>query len=138
MKYEVKKVETTGVTVEFEDKAWAVVPVLKGDTDKDIMDRISTFETKQVFTNVEDIPIKVGYKGDTYPTDDGKKPDPDSITYTYKQVRQQNYPSIGDQLDALHWAREGDDTNLKAIDVAIKAVKDKYPKDNKEYKQSDL
>lgn len=43
-------------------------------------------------------------------------------TYGYK--RQQEYPSIGDQLDALYHAGTFDAT----MTAQIKAVKDKYPK----------
>ncbi len=43
-------------------------------------------------------------------------------TYAYKRERE--YPSIGDQLDALYHAGTFDST----MTATIKAVKDKYPK----------
>tara|TARA_R100000995_G_C3360622_1_gene67247 strand:- start:46 stop:330 length:285 start_codon:yes stop_codon:yes gene_type:complete len=45
-----------------------------------------------------------------------------SIAYVEK--RQEEYPSIGDQLDMIYHAGVGGDT----FQAAIKAVKDKYPK----------
>ena len=39
------------------------------------------------------------------------------------------YPSIGDQLAALYDARQGNDKPIKEIDAKIKAVKEKYPKE---------
>jgi hypothetical protein len=52
-----------------------------------------------------------------------------ALKLTYGWKRQQEYPSIGDQLDALYHAGIFDST----MTAAIKAVKDKYPK-----KESDL
>ena len=50
--------------------------------------------------------------------------DPDGEYKEYKQLRQFEYPDIGDQLDALYHA------GVFTEDMAnkIKAVKDKYPK----------
>lgn len=39
------------------------------------------------------------------------------------------YPSIADQLAALYDARQGNDKPIKEIDARIKAVKEKYPKE---------
>ena len=133
MKYKVTKVEVDGITVEYEDKAWALIPILKTDTESDIKARVGEFVTKEVFSSTSDVPIAVGFESDTVsesPTEE--------ITYTYKQARAANYPQMGDQLDALHWARQGDDTQSKAVDEAIKAVKAKYPKDDTVYKAEDL
>ena len=44
---------------------------------------------------------------------------------------------MGKQLDALYWAREGDDTELKAVDATIKLVKEKIPKGTS-YKHSEV
>jgi len=133
MKYKVTKVETDGITVEYEDKAWAFIPILKKDTEADIKGRIREYATKETFDKVSDVPLKVGYEADTI-----EEVTSEEITYTYKQARAANYPQVGDQLDALHWARQGDDTQSKAMDEAIKAVKAKYPKDDTVYKAEDL
>ena len=46
-------------------------------------------------------------------------------TLTYADNRKAEYPSIGDQLDALYHAGTFDST----MTATIKAVKDKYPKE---------
>lgn len=46
----------------------------------------------------------------------------------YREKRRAAYPSIEDQLDALHKARNGDDAHLRVIEAHIQKVKDKYPK----------
>lgn len=48
----------------------------------------------------------------------------EAMKKTYQYKREQEYPSIGDQLDALYHAGTFDAT----MTATIKAVKDKYPK----------
>lgn len=137
MKYKITKVATDGVTVEYEDGAWAFVPILKSERKMDILAKIPAFASKEVFDKEEDVPLNVGFEGDTddaAATEDEKN----EVTYTYEQAREGNYPMVGDQLDALYWARQGDDTQLKALDELIKNVKAKYPKDDTLYKAEDL
>jgi hypothetical protein len=50
--------------------------------------------------------------------------DQTALEATYSFKRKHEYPSIGDQLDALYHAGTFDST----MTAAIKAVKDKYPK----------
>ena len=57
----------------------------------------------------------------------------DYNTVDYKEARRETYPTISEQLDALYWARQGDDTKQKAVDDAIKVIKDRYPKDMKAF-----
>lgn len=45
----------------------------------------------------------------------------------YRDARLAEYPSIGDQLDALYKARHGDDSELQAIDARIAEVKARHP-----------
>lgn len=54
----------------------------------------------------------------------GNTPEPADIITNYKTLRQAEYPSVGDQLDALFHA------GLMPVEMAIKiqAVKAKYPK----------
>jgi hypothetical protein len=57
--------------------------------------------------------------------EEGNTPEPaDVVTPDYRALRQAEYPSIGDQLDALFHA------GLLPLELAIKiqAVKAKYPK----------
>ena len=134
MNYKITKVAVDSVTVEYSDGAWAVVPILQGWTKNDIHNSIIQFQTKQVFKSVTDVPVKVGDTGDT----DKEAIEEKVLEYGYKQARETKYPKIGDQLDALYWARNGDDSVQTGIDAAIKAVKDKFPKDDKKYKPSDM
>ena len=134
MNYKITKVAVDSVTVEYSDGAWAVVPILQGWTKNDIHNSIIQFQTKQVFKSVSDVPVKVGDTGDT----DKELVEVEEIEYGYKQARETKYPKIVDQLDALYWARKGDDSIQTGIDAAIKAVKDKFPKDDKKYKRSDM
>jgi hypothetical protein len=46
----------------------------------------------------------------------------------YAERRAAEYPSVGDQLDALYKARQGDSGDLERIDAAIAEVKARYPK----------
>ena len=55
--------------------------------------------------------------------------DPEKTLLDWKQLRQQVYPTRGDQLDALYKARKGDPSELQEIDVAIEEVKTLIPKD---------
>ena len=141
MNYTISKVAVDSVTVEYSDGAWAVVPILQGWTKSDIHNSIIQFQTKQVFKSVDDVPLKVGDTGDTekhYDKDGNELVEVEEIEYGYKEAREAKYPKLGDQLDALYWARKGDDSIQTGIDSAIKAVKDKFPKDDKKYKLSDI
>ena len=46
----------------------------------------------------------------------------------YREAREAEYPSIGDQLDALYKARHGDASELAAIDARIAEVKGRHPR----------
>ena len=46
----------------------------------------------------------------------------------YVALRRSEYPSIADQLDALYKARNGDTSELEAMDKKVTAIKEKYPK----------
>jgi hypothetical protein len=49
----------------------------------------------------------------------------------YREYRRAAYPSIEDQLDAIHKARLGDESHLQIIEEQIRRVKEKYPKGKK-------
>lgn len=49
-------------------------------------------------------------------------------TEAYREAREAEYPSIGDQLDALYKERQGDPSELAAIDARIAEVKARHPK----------
>ena len=47
---------------------------------------------------------------------------------SYKVQRQEQYPSVPDQLEALYLARKGDNTKLNQVDAIIDEVKASIPK----------
>ncbi len=48
---------------------------------------------------------------------------------TYAQKRQEEYPSIGDMIDALCKAKAGNDSELTALMTVRDSIKVKYPKE---------
>ena len=122
MKFTVKAKTKTDVTVDYDDGTFAIFPINKGNTLDDITNQASLFNNSQVpFDSVDDVPVEIGKEYDTTP--DGIDGDAD-----YRVARRAHYPEIGKQLDALYWAREGDDTQSKSIDAQIKLVKETIPK----------
>lgn len=131
MKFKIKEVTTDSVKVEFEDSSWAVVPIQKGQSKSAIITDINLYGNKrEPFEKVNDVPVTVS---DEWIDTSAVEP----TEVDYKGARRQHYPSIGHQMDSLYWAREGDDTNLKAVDVLIKEVKTKIPKGTS-YKEEDI
>ena len=132
MKYKITEVKTNSVKAEYEDGTWAEVPIRNTDTKFQIQNNIASFAPKKPFEKVEDVPVTVST--DWVDPKDYKLIDEQ---VDYKTARSAHYPPIGNQLDALYWAREGDSTALEAIDAVIKEVKAKIPKGST-YKQSEV
>ena len=132
MDYTITKVETDKITVTYADKSWAVIPLVKGLLKEELQTLIATFAPKEYESSVSDIPLKEGDTGNTT-TDQTVV----ASKYSYQQVREIHYPTIGNQLDAMYWARQGDDTKQKAYDVYINEIKTKIPKDDKEYTEDE-
>ena len=131
MKFTIKTVNVDSIGVEYADGSTAVVPTEKNQSKDSIIQLINSFHnTYQEWDSVDDVPVKVGDELEHVPD----KLD-DEVNYI--EARQVNYPSWGTQFDALYWAREGDDTQLKNVDARIKNVKEKIPK-NKTYKRDEL
>jgi len=131
MKFKITEITTSSVKVQYENGTWASVPVSKGQNKNTIHDKILSYVNEAPpFDKVSDVPVTVSsdYIEVTRETDP---------TVDYQAARAYHYPQIGDQLDALHWAREGDDTTLKAVDENIKTVKSKIPKGST-YKNSQV
>jgi|TARA_R100000081_G_C4809681_1_gene170208 hypothetical protein len=130
MKFKVTAKNTSTVSVEFEDGSNAVVPITKGQTKEDIIMNVSSWHNVPVeFDKVSDVPIEVGDTWLEY-----KEEDP---VQDYRSARSFHYPSWGKQFDSLYWARQGDDTEQKAVDATIKLVKEKIPKGTS-YKTSEI
>ena len=122
MKFKIKEVTTESVKAEYEDGSWAIIPIQKEQTKDAILNEIDQYGNKRApFDKVTDVPVTASEDW----LDISEVP---QTEVDYKTARRRNYPSVGHQLDSLHWAREGDDTNLKAVDALIKEVKAKIPK----------
>ena len=131
MKFKITKVDVGSVSVEYDNGSIATIPLTKGTSLDKLKDIIAGYNNPpQPYDKVEDVPVKVGDELEY------KREEPDD-TLTYAQARAANYPAIGSQLDALYWARQGDDTQRKLYDVKIKEVKDKIPKSGT-YKKSEV
>ena len=125
MKFTVKEKKASSVTIEYEDKSIAEIPIAKGFTKQDIQDRAAFFNERATeFDSVDDVPVNIGEELEATPF---ANPSAD-IEAGYKEARRAHYPEVEKQLDAAYWARNGDDTQQKAIDATIKLVKDTIPK----------
>ena len=135
MKFKVTKVEKDRVIIEYEDKSWASLSVLKGQTKAEILNQANSMAPLPTYDSVSEVPVNVGDEGDT---PDSSSTTESSTTYSWHDARLANYPGNAQQLHALHKQREGDDTDIKALDVLIKAVDDKYPENSGPYKEDEL
>ena len=131
MKFTVREVGLNSVTVDFEDGSWAEVPYSDGLKSKaDLLRLIDTYSNKlntlpaEFVTAGEELDSEVITGEDEQLSDD-----PEKTLLDWKQLRQQVYPTRGDQLDALYKARKGDPSELQEIDVANEEVKPHIPKD---------
>lgn len=121
MKFTVKAKTASNVTIEYEDKSTAVIPIVKGFTKDDITQQAAFYNQRAAsFDSADQVPVTVG---EELETSIGQDRD-----VTYREAREAHYPSISKQLDVAYWARNGDDTQQKKVDEAIKLVKDTIPK----------
>ncbi|MCK5546855.1 MAG: hypothetical protein KAI27_05740 [Rhodospirillaceae bacterium] len=56
------------------------------------------------------------------------EPIPEPAPPTYKQLREAEYPAMGDMIDAMAKALEGDASEFDQLQVTRTAIKSKYPK----------
>lgn len=140
IQYTIREVSTSSITVDYEDGSWAVVPINSLMTKQDIEVLIGDFRpAPNGFSSVDEVPFTVGESGETSTSFERElKTKQERIEreeermnrlYGYDQIRKRKYPELGDQLDALYWARQGDDTHLQKIDQEIQNVKSTFPKD---------
>lgn len=140
IQYTVREISTSSITVDYADESWAIVPIHYGMTKQEIEDRIADFQPlANQFNSLDEIPFTVGESGEASSLAERelirKKEIEQKIEaknnqiLTYADFRLDNYPPIGDQLDALYWSRQGNDDFIKKIDQEIQTVKEQYPKD---------
>lgn len=72
--------------------------------------------------------VRAGSGNWVFKTKPQPKPAPEPTPPTYKQLRQAEYPPMGDMIDAMAKALEGDGAEFSALQVTRTAIKAKYPK----------
>lgn len=135
MDYTVREVAVDHIVVDFADGGWAQVPV-QSDWDKARIEveisKFVPFTRDMAFASVADVPVAVGDAGTVgsyYDSELAAETARRAVEVTYEGFRSRAYPTLGDQMDALYKARQGDSTELDAIDAQIAQVKTDYPKD---------
>ena len=122
MKATVKEITVSTVKVEYEDGTYALVPIEKMQNKEAITQTVSSYNhTIEPFDKVSDVPVSVGEVLEVTGSSD-------DVDVDYRDARLAHYPRVNRQMDAAYWAREGDDTQQKAVDAEILNVKTKIPK----------
>lgn len=130
--YTIREVTTSEVVVDYSDNTAARIPLVPTDTRETILKRILQFSSERArkgFGSIEEVPVAVGETGVLQR---------EVEFFTYADLRVFEYPTIGDQLDAFYWSRNGDTSRLEAIDSEITEVKARYPKDMAPVSQDQL
>jgi hypothetical protein len=149
IQYTIREISTSSITVDYDDGSWAVVPINSLMTRQDIEELIGDFQpVTNGFNSVDEVPFEVGESGETLTSfekilkkkqeETQKEEEENNRLFTYSEIREEKYPTLGDQLDALYWARQGDNTILQQIDQEIQNVKSQYPKDMTPMTKDDL
>lgn len=138
MKFTVREVGLNSVTVDYEDGSWAEVPYTKDIQSKnDLLRLIDQYAHKPNTLSEEFLSVGEELDSETLDEDEETRLE-DNPVWNWQQMRQQAYPSRGDQLDALYWARKGDSSQLAEIDKALEEVKTKIPKTTKDMSKKDF
>jgi len=129
VKYTMRTVETDKLTVDYADGSWAEIPLRRHLDASQIEDLIASFNPQSdYFESVDEVPFRAGQTGEIATFWERQQQSNQTIV-NYVTARGQAYPPIGEQLDALYWARKGDTSKLELIDSRIDEVKETYPKD---------
>lgn len=130
--FTIRSVTPAHLTVDYADGSWANVPIRKGQSKEEILSIIASFNHRiEPFDTVDAVPFAEGEVGDAPTTQeltDAAVASNANDLMTYADLRAADYPPVGDQLDALYWARQGNPAQLQAIDAEIQSVKSTYPK----------
>jgi len=122
MKATVKEITVSTLKVEYEDGTYALVPIEKMQNKEAITQTVSSYNnTIEPFDKVSDVPVSVGEVLEVTSSSE-------DVDVDYRDARLAHYPRVNRQMDAAYWAREGDDTQQKAVDAEILNVKTKIPK----------
>lgn len=134
MDFTVRSVATDHIVVDFADGGWAQVPVQSNWDKERILVEISKFvpfTNDMAFADVDSVPMEEGETGTVgsyYDSELARETARRAVEVGYDAFRARMYPSLGDQMDAMYKARQGDSTQLDEIDAAITQVKADYPK----------
>lgn len=131
--FTVREVTAESLVVDYGDGSWAQIPLRNLDKKSDILKMIAAFNPgASSFASAAEVPFEVGESGEVQTAAEeaaAREAESAAQPVTYAELRANAYPALGDQLDAMYWARQGDDTAQQAIDEAISGVKATYPKD---------
>ena len=143
MKFTVREVGVSSITVDFEDGSWAEVPISEEDSTKEqLIATIMQFAPKPPISFADNMPLSVGeeVEVDGLPVVDeaAEEVEEVDILLSWDQMRKELYPGLRDQLDAMYWARHGKPEILEEIDAAIQEVKTTIPKGMKSMTRGEL
>ena len=147
--YTIKSVAKNNIVVTYEGGVEVNIPVNTWVNKEWIEAQIRLRYRESDQGTVDDIPFKAGDTGSivTFQENEDviKKAQNDyqaafnGATFDYKLIRRILYPYINEQIGALVKAViTGDKTELEDINTKIEKVKTDYPKDSKEYTQTEL
>lgn len=146
--YKVTDVTKSSITVSYEEGEWARFALDKSMTKDDLEAIIRNYgpapSTRTPFDKVSDVPLQLNATGTI--TDHQEQRTIENqlqdearldMDISYKVQRQEQYPSVPDQLEALYLARKGDNTKLNQVDAIIDEVKASIPKTTPDIKAKD-
>lgn len=140
--FTVREVSAEALVVDYGDGSWASIPLRNMETKTDILKLIAAFNHGvSKFESAADVPFSVGESGNVQTIQEeaeAAKELAEQRLLTYKELRAPNYPPISDQLDAMYWSRQGDDTAQQDIDALIAGVKESFPKDMEPITQAEF
>ena len=133
LSYTIREVAVDSITVDYANGSWAVVPIENNLSRQAIENRIREFAGLRVaFPAAGDVPFSVGDTGEVLSDEELREQQLQELAaqkYSYAEIRQRYYPTLGDQLDAAFWARNGREADQVAIDALIESIKQAIPKD---------
>ena len=141
MKFTVREVGVSSITVDFEDGSWAEVPISEEDSTKEkLIATIMQFAPKPPVSFADNIPLSVGEEVEPVipEEDEEEEVEEKDVLLPWDQMRKEMYPDIRDQIDAMYWSRHGKPELLEEIDAAIEEVKTTIPKGMKPMTRGEL
>tara|TARA_B100000902_G_scaffold375650_1_gene405867 strand:- start:1124 stop:1561 length:438 start_codon:yes stop_codon:yes gene_type:complete len=136
MKFKVTEFKDGVMTVEYANGQHASITVPEGSDKGHVTQMIHDWGPKTVLAD-DKFPIEINKEEDLSDYINKNAVPIESTTVDYRQAREDSYPQVGSQLDALYWSRQGDDSKQKAVDDQIKAIKERYPKDMKPFTEEE-